>query len=140
MSDATAGAASQRVVACVIRRADGYLVCQRPPHKRHGGLWEFPGGKAEPNESDEHAAARELREELDVELTATAPAIFETRDPAAPYVIAFVPVEIRGEPKCIEHSAMACGSPEALLALPLVPSDRAFIEFLMPQDAKMIDG
>ena len=34
-----------RVVAAIIRRGDRYLVCQRPAGKRHGGLWEFPGGK-----------------------------------------------------------------------------------------------
>ena len=34
-----------RVLASVIQRDDRLLVCQRPRHKRHGGLWEFPGGK-----------------------------------------------------------------------------------------------
>ena len=135
MTDAGVGAAqAQRVIACVIRRPDGYLVCQRPSHKRHGGLWEFPGGKVEPDESDQHAAARELREELDVELIEAAPAVFEARDPESPYVIAFVPVEIRGQPKCLEHSAIASGTPGDLLKLPLAPGDRAFLEFLLRQD------
>lgn len=113
-------------------------MCQRPSHKRHGGLWEFPGGKVEPNESDEHAAARELREELGVELIETAPAIFETRDPESPYLIAFVPVQIRGEPTCVEHVAMVSGAPEDLLMLPLAPGDRAFLEFVVRQHAKGI--
>ena len=129
-----AGTGTQRVVACVIRTSGSYLVCQRPAHKRHGGLWEFPGGKAEPNESDQRAAARELREELDVELVEAAPAMFEARDPDSPYVIAFVPVRIRGVVKCIEHSAMTSGTPEDLLKLPLAPSDRGFLEFLMRHD------
>ena len=47
-----------RVIAAVIGRADTLLLCQRPPHKRHGGLWEFPGGKLEPGESDADAARR----------------------------------------------------------------------------------
>jgi 8-oxo-dGTP pyrophosphatase MutT (NUDIX family) len=55
-----------RVIAAVIARGGELLVCQRPPHKRHGGLWEFPGGKTKPDESDESAARRELREELGV--------------------------------------------------------------------------
>lgn len=131
MTEVPAAPRSERVIACVIRRGRDYLVCRRPSHKRHGGLWEFPGGKAEANESDEHAAARELREELGVELTEAAAAIFEARDPESPYVIVFVPVEVRGEPKCIEHSAIVCGSPAELLALPLAPADRAFLEFLM---------
>ena len=56
-----------RVLATVIRRDGRLLVCQRPSHKRHGGLWEFPGGKVEPGESDLAASRRELAEELGVE-------------------------------------------------------------------------
>lgn len=140
MNDASVAAGDQRVIACVIRQPGGYLVCRRPARKRHGGLWEFPGGKAEPNESDQLAAARELREELDVEFVNAAPAVMEVRDPESPYVIAFVPVEIRGEPKCIEHSAITCGPPEYLLKLPLAPSDRAFVEFLVRKDMTAIDA
>lgn len=42
------------------------LMQQRLPGGAHGGLWEFPGGKLEPGESPEQAAARELAEELGV--------------------------------------------------------------------------
>ena len=40
------------------------LLAQRPEGKSYGGLWEFPGGKIESNESPEEATVRELREEL----------------------------------------------------------------------------
>ena len=129
----------QRVIACVIRDGDRYLVCQRPTHKRHGGLWEFPGGKSEPNESDEHAAARELDEELGVELVRASSAIFEIADPGSEYLIVFVPVEIRGEPQCLEHSRMTYGTPAELLELPLAPSDRAFLEFVVRGDVMKSD-
>ena len=88
---------AQRVVACVVARGDLLLLCQRPTHKRHGGLWEFPGGKVEPNESDVQAATRELEEELGVQLVRARPAIFEVADPGSPYIIAFVPVEVDDE-------------------------------------------
>lgn len=42
------------------------LMQQRPLHKARGGLWELPGGKVDPGESDAQALQRELREELDI--------------------------------------------------------------------------
>lgn len=42
------------------------LMQQRLADAAHGGLWEFPGGKLEPCESPEQAAARELAEELGI--------------------------------------------------------------------------
>ncbi len=60
------------VVAAAVLDADGrVLLAQRPAHKHHGGLWEFPGGKVEIGESPERALLRELREELGVEPCAT---------------------------------------------------------------------
>ena len=112
-------------------RGELLLLAQRPAHKRHGGLWEFPGGKTEANESDAHAAARELREELGVELVRAAPAIFEVADAGSPYIIAFVPVEIQGEPAAAEHSSIVWGRPSELVELSLAPSDEAFLRWLL---------
>ena len=60
-----------RVLAAVIWEGDSVLICQRPPHKRHGGLWEFPGGKVRPGESRLDAARRELWEELNLKVLHT---------------------------------------------------------------------
>ncbi len=54
------------VVAAVIRRKNKALLGRRPDHKRHGGLWEFPGGKVEDGESLADALKREVLEELGV--------------------------------------------------------------------------
>lgn len=55
------------VVAAIIRSGQRLLICQRKRNDRFGLKWEFPGGKAEPNERPEDALRRELREELGVE-------------------------------------------------------------------------
>ena len=53
------------VVAAALVAPDGrVLLQQRLPHKHHGGLWEFPGGKIEAGETPESALVRELDEEL----------------------------------------------------------------------------
>lgn len=126
---------SIRVIAAVVTDGDRLLVCQRPPHKRHGGLWEFPGGKCEPGESDAQAADRELQEELGVTATAVGGELFAIHDPGSPFLIAFVPVAIEGEPVCHEHTALQWGTPSELAELPLAPSDRRFVEALLSQSA-----
>ena len=44
------------------------LICQRPDHVSLPGLWEFPGGKRQPDETLEQCLTRELREELAIEV------------------------------------------------------------------------
>ena len=122
---------SIRVIAAVVSRGDRLLVCQRPPHKRHGGLWEFPGGKCEPGESDADAARRELREELGVEVLHVAAEECSIADEGSPFLIAFMPVTIDGEPTCHEHTAHAWGTPAELARMALAPSDRRYVEQLL---------
>ena len=116
-----------RVLAAVARRGDRYLVGRRPAHKRHGGLWEFPGGKLEPGESDEAGLRRELREELDLILEEIGRHLFSVVDRASGFRIDFIEVGIRGEPRCLEHQEIAWLSAAQLQVLPLAPSDEAFV-------------
>jgi mutator protein MutT len=119
------------VVAAVIQRGDKYLICLRPEYKRHGGLWEFPGGKLDHAETPSEGIARELREELGVTTTTVGPLLYSTQDPASPFIIQFYPVGIRGEPAALEHREIAWVSPNEMQALPLAPSDRAFAGTLL---------
>lgn len=52
----------------IIKKNDQILVAKRPTGKSYSGYWEFPGGKVEPNETVEAALARELHEELGIEI------------------------------------------------------------------------
>lgn len=124
------------VLAAVIQRNNRYLICKRPPHKRHGNLWEFPGGKLEPYETLLAAANRELTEELGVSALAVGEPLFSIADPGSPFLIEFVPTVIEGEPTCLEHSELRWATLNELPSLPLAPSDRKFVDFLLARAAK----
>jgi mutator protein MutT len=130
--------ATTRVVAAVIHRVDRVFVCQRPPHKRHGGLWEFPGGKVEPNESDESAARRELGEELGVHVESVGEPEFSIADPDSPFLIVFVPTTINGEPTCHKHTALAWLTPAELTSSPWPRATAATSSFSSPAKATLM--
>lgn len=118
------------VVAAVIERDGRVLVGRRPREKRHGGLWEFPGGKIDPGEDAERAASRELAEELSLTVTSVGSRLFSIADEASPFQIDFYPVVAEGEPVPHEHEELGWFTPRELLALDLAPADRAFSEWL----------
>lgn len=113
-------------VTCGLIERDGrLLVAQRPPGKALAGKWEFPGGKVEPGESPEACLARELFEELGVQVevgVALAPAAhaYGTR------VIRLLPFICRiraGEPVAHEHSALRWCTIDEIAALDLAAAD-----------------
>jgi 8-oxo-dGTP diphosphatase len=118
----------QLVVAAVARRDSRVLLCRRPLEKRHGGLWEFPGGKVHAGESPDAALARELDEELGLVLVrAGAPlAVFD--DPGSSFTIAFHLVVVDGEPEAREHLDVRWVDLARVTGFELAPSDRRFVD------------
>lgn len=55
--------------------------------------------------------------------------LFSINDPGSDFVIEFLPVEIEGEPRCLEHAALEWVSEEELLLFALAPSDLQFARF-----------
>ena len=56
------------VAAGLVFRSGQLLITRRHAAAHLGGLWEFPGGKREPDETFEQCLRRELREELGIEV------------------------------------------------------------------------
>lgn len=61
------------VAAAIIYRDGQFLLSKRQSHQHQGGKWEFPGGKVEQGETVEQALARELKEEINIDVTTSSP-------------------------------------------------------------------
>lgn len=125
-----AGRKRIHVVAALIEHDGHVLLDLRRESGEHGGLWEFPGGKREPGESDPDALARELLEELGVEAVVDGPAIAQVEHAGAEVDLTLVlyPVRIRGEPRALEVEAVQWFTLDALETLPMPPADRPLVK------------
>ncbi len=123
------------IVAGVIsgEAVDSVLAFRRGPDRQHGGLWEFPGGKVEPGESDSVALVRELREELGVAVT-VGPQLFRTVAEGPPRIdIRFFRCEAAGELRLTDHDAVEVVRPGGFSSLDWAPGDVAFVLWLEEQ-------
>ena len=81
------------VVACALINEQGkVLINKRPKGKDYAGYWEFPGGKVEENETPEEAIIRELKEVINIDVSAAclAPLSFTEKNYAEKYQIEYV--------------------------------------------------
>ena len=121
------------VVAAVIERPDGsFLLAQRPAGKVYAGYWEFPGGKVEPGEPLAAALARELHEELGIDVESAYPWIVQTYTyPHAKVRLNFFRVRAwRGEPHGKEAQQLAWQHVSALAVAPLLPANAPVLRAL----------
>lgn len=115
-----------KVSAAMIKDGDKILLCQRPKGKRHELLWEFPGGKIEPNETEEDCIIREIQEELDVTLgNLKRLTTIQADDVSITYFEATI---ISGELKMIEHNDIKWVNKKEIINFNLCPNDKLMTE------------
>jgi 8-oxo-dGTP diphosphatase len=121
------------VVAAVIERPDGhFLLAQRPRGKVYAGYWEFPGGKVEPGEALCAALARELHEELGIEVEIAHPWIVRMYTyPHAKVRLNFFRVRAwHGEPHGKERQRLAWQHAAAVDVAPVLPANAPVLRAL----------
>jgi len=119
------------VVAAVIEANHRFLVTRRQPGVHLAGLWEFPGGKIDPDEPHADALRRELKEELDVDVAVGEP-LYTTVHAYDDRTVElhFYRCALKGEPRPLMGQEMRWVPRDELGQLGFPPADTELIEML----------
>ena len=124
------------VVAALIWDNNKFMICQRPENKARGLLWEFVGGKVEPNETKEQALIRECQEELDITLEVGKvflDVVHEYPDITV-HLTLFNAIITEGEPKLLEHNDLRWITPKEIPQYDFCPADKEILERLLKEN------
>ena len=124
------------VAACALVDTDGrVLIAQRPEGKPMAGLWEFPGGKVEADETPEATLTRELREELGIDTSASclAPLTFASHAYSDFHLLMplYVCRRWQGTPRAQEGQALKWVKPKEIRQFPMPEADRPLVSALI---------
>lgn len=120
----------KRVAAGILIKDGKVLIARRKQGQSHAGLWEFPGGKIEDNETPQECLERELEEELGIKVK-PGRILAECVDHSDHGSFAILAIEaelISGEITLCVHDAARWVGLEALSTYPLAPADRELLE------------
>jgi mutator protein MutT len=120
------------VAAAVIERDGRFLVTRRPDGVHLAGFWEFPGGKCNPGEAIGACMAREIREELAVDIEVGDEILRHShRYDDREVELHFLRCVPRGEPTPVLGQEMRWVSRDELAALAFPPADAELIRILI---------
>lgn len=124
---------TKKVLCAIIQWDDKILVVQRSEQMSLPLKWEFPGGKLEPNESEEACLLREIQEELNIEIALSrrlSPSVFHYPHIAVE-LIPYLAHYVKGEIQLKEHKMLKLLSKPELLQLDWAAADLPIVnEFL----------
>lgn len=117
------------VVAALIWEGGKFMICQRPAHKARGLLWEFAGGKVEPDETKEQALVRECREELAVTVAVSSvfTEVTHTYPDLTIHLTLFNARITSGTPQKLEHNDIRWISPAEIDEYEFCPADEEML-------------
>jgi 8-oxo-dGTP diphosphatase len=120
------------VAVGVIYREQQYFITKRNANSHQGGKWEFPGGKVELDETIAEALARELKEEINIEVLACQPLLNVTHDYGDKKVLleVFLVDNFFGEPSAQEGQLQQWCSLADLTKLDFPEANREIISLL----------
>ena len=121
---------NQIVVAGAVIAESRVLVAQRLRPPDLAGRWELPGGKVAPDETEPEALARELAEELGVEVAVGDRMGDDIALNATTTLRAYRVSLIRGEPRPHDHRALRWVTAAQLHEIDWVPADRDWLPAL----------
>jgi 8-oxo-dGTP diphosphatase len=125
------------VVAAVIERDGRFLLTRRQKGVHLEGMWEFPGGKIDPDETHAAALRREMREELDVDVSIGELALATTHAYTEKTVaLYFYRCALIGTPRPVLGQEMRWVTREELSALAFPPADEDLIRLLTQTAAR----
>jgi 8-oxo-dGTP diphosphatase len=119
------------VVAAVIEHDHQFFVTRRQPGVHLAGMWEFPGGKIDDSESHASALAREIREELGVDVE-VGELVYDTTHayPDRTVALYFYRCNLVGNPRPLLGQEMRWVPRGELRSLGFPPADTELIELL----------
>jgi 8-oxo-dGTP diphosphatase len=126
----SAAMVNQIVVAGAIVAESMVLIAQRTRPPDLAGRWELPGGKVAAGESEAEALARELAEELGVDVAVGPRLGDDIALNKTTTLRAYQVTLIRGEPHPHDHAALRWVSAAQLHEIDWVPADRGFLAAL----------
>lgn len=117
------------VTAAIIEENGKFLVTQRPAHKPHPHMWEFPGGKMDAGESPQQALQRELLEELAIEISVGSifDVIYHSYDWGPVLILVYHCRWLSGEIKHLEVDTHRWVTLIEMGQLPLLPADQPLL-------------